>query len=52
MNDDTSIRLQEGVRVAAELRAKAAAMPRNSMDEAAAADRVLAIADLHDQAKH
>lgn len=37
--------------VAAELRAKAAAMPRNSSDEVDAAEGVLRAADLHDPDK-
>lgn len=48
---DAEIRAQEGARVAAELRTKAATMPRNSQDDLAAVDRVLAVADLHDPAK-
>jgi hypothetical protein len=49
--NSVEIRDEMGEKVAAALRAKAALMPRNSTDEVAAADRVLAIADLHDPAK-
>ncbi len=36
--------------VAAALRAEAAKMPRNSQDEIARADRIMAVAALHDPA--